>query len=65
MLRFGPDVNLGNIAPADLIALETLRLGLRSDTMLADTVLADTVLADTVRAGTGGLLAAEGRALRA
>jgi phosphosulfolactate synthase len=34
VLRFGADVNLGNVAPADLIALETLRLGLRSDTML-------------------------------
>jgi len=31
--RFGPDVNLGNIAPDDVLALETLRLGLRSDTM--------------------------------
>jgi phosphosulfolactate synthase len=31
--RFGADVNLGNIAPADVIAVETLRLGLRSDTM--------------------------------
>jgi phosphosulfolactate synthase len=31
--RFGPDVNLGNIAPADVLPLETLRLGLRSDTM--------------------------------
>lgn len=31
--RFGPDVNLGNIGPADVLALETLRLGLRSDTM--------------------------------
>src|SRR4051812_36052285 len=30
---FGPDVNLGNIAPDDVLALETLRLGLRSDTM--------------------------------
>lgn len=28
----GPEVNLGNIAPTDLVALETLRLGLRSDT---------------------------------
>src|SRR5476651_1941313 len=28
----GTDVNLGNIAPADVIPLETLRLGLRSDT---------------------------------
>jgi phosphosulfolactate synthase len=31
--RFGPDVNLGNIATADVLSLETLRLGLRSDTM--------------------------------
>jgi phosphosulfolactate synthase len=31
--RFGADVNLGNIAPADVISVETLRLGLRSDTM--------------------------------
>jgi phosphosulfolactate synthase len=31
--RFGPEVNLGNIRPADVLPLETLRLGLRSDTM--------------------------------
>ena len=31
--RFGPDVNLGNIAPGDVLSLETLRLGLRSDTL--------------------------------
>lgn len=31
--RFGPDANLGNIAPGDVLSLETLRLGLRSDTM--------------------------------
>jgi phosphosulfolactate synthase len=31
--RFGTDVNLGNIAPGDVLALETLRLGLRSDTL--------------------------------
>jgi phosphosulfolactate synthase len=31
--RFGPDVSLGNIGPADVLPLETLRLGLRSDTM--------------------------------
>ena len=31
--RFGPDVNLGNIAPEEVLSLETLRLGLRSDTM--------------------------------
>lgn len=29
---FGANVNLGNIAPAEIIALETLRIGLRSDT---------------------------------
>ena len=28
----GPEVNLGNIAPDDVIPLETLRLGLRGDT---------------------------------
>jgi phosphosulfolactate synthase len=31
--RFGPDTNLGNIAPDDVLSLETLRLGLRSDTL--------------------------------
>jgi phosphosulfolactate synthase len=31
--RFGAEVNLGNIAPDDVLSLETLRLGLRSDTM--------------------------------
>jgi phosphosulfolactate synthase len=31
--RFGRHVNLGNIAPADVLSLETLRLGLRSDTV--------------------------------
>jgi phosphosulfolactate synthase len=31
--RFGPNVNLSNIAPGDVLALETLRLGLRSDTL--------------------------------
>jgi phosphosulfolactate synthase len=30
--RFGPDVNLGNIAPPEVLSLETIRLGLRSDT---------------------------------
>jgi phosphosulfolactate synthase len=34
--RFGPEVNLGNIAPEDVLSLETLRLGLRSDTVDAD-----------------------------
>jgi phosphosulfolactate synthase len=31
--QFGPDVNLGNIPPDEVIALETLRLGLRADTI--------------------------------
>lgn len=30
----GADVNLGNVAPTDVIGLETLRLGLRSDTLM-------------------------------
>jgi phosphosulfolactate synthase len=32
--RVGTEVNLANIAPADVIGCETLRLGLRSDTLL-------------------------------
>jgi phosphosulfolactate synthase len=31
--RFGPNVNLSNIAPGDVVSVETLRLGLRFDTM--------------------------------
>jgi phosphosulfolactate synthase len=31
--QFGPGVNLGNIPPDDVIPLETLRLGLRGDTL--------------------------------
>jgi phosphosulfolactate synthase len=31
--RFGPGVNLGNVHPDDVISLETLRLGLRADTL--------------------------------
>ena len=30
--RFGPDVNLANVQPADALGLETLRLSLRADT---------------------------------
>ena len=33
MRHFGSDVNLGNVLPWDLIAVESLRLGLRSDTL--------------------------------
>ncbi len=32
--KFGPNVNLGNIPPDEVIPLETLRLGLRADTLL-------------------------------
>lgn len=35
ILRFGPNVNLGNIAPADVLAAEALRQGLRGDTFRA------------------------------
>jgi phosphosulfolactate synthase len=38
--HFGPSVNLGNIAPEEVIPLETLRLGLRGDT-LSEILLAD------------------------
>jgi phosphosulfolactate synthase len=31
--RFGPDVNLANVPPADALGLEALRLGLRADTV--------------------------------
>jgi phosphosulfolactate synthase len=31
--QFGADVNIGNVAPASVLALETLRLGLRADTV--------------------------------
>jgi phosphosulfolactate synthase len=33
--HFGANVNLGNIAPAEVIAVESLRLGLRSDTFFS------------------------------
>jgi phosphosulfolactate synthase len=32
--RLGANVNLGNVAPDDVVSLETMRLGLRSDTAL-------------------------------
>jgi phosphosulfolactate synthase len=34
--RFGSEVNLGNVPTVEVLALETLRLGLRSDTMGVD-----------------------------
>jgi phosphosulfolactate synthase len=33
--RFGVNVNIGNVVPSDVLSLETLRLGLRSDTVEA------------------------------
>ncbi len=33
--RFGPEVNLGNVALSEVLSVETLRLGLRSDTAAA------------------------------
>ncbi|MFH1943019.1 MAG: phosphosulfolactate synthase [bacterium] len=33
ILRFGPNVNLGNVPPEDILALEALRCGLRGDTL--------------------------------
>ena len=33
MKEFGPSVNLGNIPPEEVIPLETLRRGLRGDTL--------------------------------
>lgn len=33
IMRFGPNVNLGNIQPNDILALEALRVGLRGDTL--------------------------------
>ncbi|MFZ5899096.1 MAG: phosphosulfolactate synthase [Bacillota bacterium] len=33
IIRFGPDVNLGNIPPQEVLSLEALRVGLRGDTL--------------------------------
>ncbi|MGH2873493.1 MAG: phosphosulfolactate synthase [Solirubrobacteraceae bacterium] len=33
--RFGANVNLGNVTPEDVLSLETVRVGLRSDTAVA------------------------------
>jgi phosphosulfolactate synthase len=41
--RFGPSVNLGNIPPDEVIPLETLRLGLRGDTLKEVLLAADPV----------------------
>jgi len=33
IMRFGPNISLGNIQPQDVLALEALRVGLRGDTL--------------------------------
>ncbi|MEZ4820497.1 MAG: phosphosulfolactate synthase [Bdellovibrionota bacterium] len=33
--HLGPSINMGNISPFDIIGVETLRLGLRSDTLIS------------------------------
>jgi phosphosulfolactate synthase len=33
--QLGADVNIGNVAPSGVLPLETLRLGLRADTVQA------------------------------
>ncbi|HET7090641.1 MAG TPA: phosphosulfolactate synthase, partial [Anaerolineae bacterium] len=33
ILHFGPDVNLGNIQPRDVLGVEALRAGLRFETL--------------------------------
>ena len=43
--HFGPEVNLGNIPPDEVIPLETLRLGLRADT-LKEVLLRDELAVD-------------------
>jgi len=45
--HFGPEVNLGNIPPEEVIPLETLRLGLRGDT-LKEVLLGDSEPAASV-----------------
>lgn len=47
--RFGPGVNLGNVAPAELLAVESLRLGLRADTFGLGQPVLDGADADTSR----------------
>jgi phosphosulfolactate synthase len=44
--HLGPDVNLGNIPPEEVIPLETLRLGLRADTLNEVLLRADRAIAN-------------------
>lgn len=50
--RFGPEVNLANVAPDDLLPVATLRLGLRADTV---------ALSTTLRSAEGGTLRSASR----
>ena len=56
--QLGPHVNLGNISNNDVISLETLRLGLRADTMREHRKNAVVVYLEL---GTGGALRAQRR----
>ncbi len=51
--RLGPEVNLGNIALDDVMGLETLRLGLRSDTIGLGAELGSRPVRTDGRAATG------------
>ena len=51
--RLGPNVNLGNIASSDVVGLETLRLGLRSDTFFDVDAFVDVDLLDLPGAAVG------------
>jgi phosphosulfolactate synthase len=37
--QLGADVNIGNVAPGSVLPLETLRLGLRADTVPASALI--------------------------
>jgi phosphosulfolactate synthase len=50
--HFGPEVNLGNIPPDEVIPLETLRLGLRGDT-LKEVLLAPSPVGGETTEGSG------------
>jgi 2-phosphosulfolactate phosphatase len=57
--NLGPNANLGNIAPTDLLSVESLRLGLRADTMRDHRKGVFSVYLDV---GVGGALRAKDRA---
>lgn len=48
---FGAGVNLGNIPPHEVLALETLRLGLRADTAVSDMGAMETVVREMAARG--------------